>query len=145
MLKQLLMNWPSNLKVYSCRVDAILSFCYIFPLSDLKIVGSAGVLENIDNLTKETRKIKASKEKLKVWTLKFKHLKMIICRDYVVLVIWLLSIMQSLEEDYERTLQDEAKDLEQLLNKRNIFLSKQEDCMKKIRDLGSLPSDAFDT
>lgn len=53
--------------------------------------------------------------------------------------------MQSLEEDYERTLQDEAKDLEQLLNKRNIFLSKQEDCMKKIRDLGSLPSDAFDT
>lgn len=75
-----------------------------------------GVLENIDNLTKETRKIKASKEKLK-----------------------------TLEEDYERTLQDEAKDLEQLLNKRNILLSKQEDCMKKIRDLGSLPSDAFDT
>lgn len=53
--------------------------------------------------------------------------------------------MQTLEENYERTLQDEAKDLEQLLNKRNILLSKQEDCMKKIRDLGSLPSDAFET
>lgn len=74
------------------------------------------VLENIDHLTKESRKIKSSKEKLK-----------------------------TLEEDYERTLQDEAKDLEQLLNKRNILLSKQEECMKKIRDLGSLPSDAFDT
>lgn len=74
-----------------------------------------GVLENMDNLTKESRKIKTSKEKSK-----------------------------TLEEDYERTLQDEAKDLEQLLNKRNILLSKQEDCMKKIRDLGSLPSDAFD-
>lgn len=50
-----------------------------------------------------------------------------------------------LEEKYERTLQDEAKELEQLLSKRNILLSKQEDFMKKIRDLGSLPSDAFDT
>ncbi|KRY03335.1 Structural maintenance of chromosomes protein 3, partial [Trichinella patagoniensis] len=34
--------------------------------------------------------------------------------------------------------------LEQLLNKRNLFLSKQDDCKKKIRDLGSLPSDAFE-
>ncbi|KAK8928708.1 Structural maintenance of chromosomes protein 3 [Platanthera zijinensis] len=48
------------------------------------------------------------------------------------------------EEEYERTLQDEAKDLEQLLNKRNVFLSKQDDCKRKIRDLGSLPSDAFE-
>ena len=53
--------------------------------------------------------------------------------------------MQNLEEDYERMLQDEAKDLEQLLNRRNLLLSKQEDSVKKIRDLGSLPSDAFET
>ena len=53
--------------------------------------------------------------------------------------------MQNLEEDYERMLQDEAKDLEQLLNRRNLLLSKQEDSMKKIKDLGSLPSDAFET
>lgn len=52
--------------------------------------------------------------------------------------------IKTTEEEYERTLQDEAKDLEQLLNKRNIFLSKQDDCKKKIRDLGSLPSDAFE-
>lgn len=75
-----------------------------------------GVLENIDNFTKETKKIRVLKEKSK-----------------------------TLEEDYECTLQDEAEDLEQLLNKRNILLSKQENYMKKIRDLGSLPSDAFDT
>lgn len=74
------------------------------------------VVENIDSLTKKSREIRNSKEKLK-----------------------------TLEENYERTLQDEAKDLEQLLNKRNILLAKQEDCMKKIRDLGSLPSDAFET
>ncbi|THU45180.1 hypothetical protein C4D60_Mb02t15150 [Musa balbisiana] len=49
------------------------------------------------------------------------------------------------EDQYERTLQDEAKELEQLLSRRNILLAKQDDCMKKIRDLGSLPSDAFDT
>ncbi|KAG0461233.1 hypothetical protein HPP92_021530 [Vanilla planifolia] len=52
--------------------------------------------------------------------------------------------IKSTEEEYEHTLQDEAKDLEQLLNKRNLLLSKQDDCKKKIRDLGSLPSDAFE-
>lgn len=58
---------------------------------------------------------------------------------------YMILVCQMLEEKYERTLQDEAKELEQLLSKRNILLSKQEDFMKKIRDLGSLPSDAFDT
>ncbi|XP_020691246.1 structural maintenance of chromosomes protein 3 [Dendrobium catenatum] len=52
--------------------------------------------------------------------------------------------IKATEEEYERTLQDEAKDLEQLLNKRNLLMSKQDDCKKKIRDLGSLPSDAFE-
>ncbi|XP_042430532.1 structural maintenance of chromosomes protein 3 [Zingiber officinale] len=75
-----------------------------------------GVLKNIDNVTQKMLEIKTSKENRKM-----------------------------LEEKYERTLQDEAKELEQLLSKRNILVSKQEDFMKKIRDLGSLPSDAFDT
>ncbi|KAI3990855.1 hypothetical protein MKX01_006358, partial [Papaver californicum] len=52
--------------------------------------------------------------------------------------------LKALEDKYERTLQEEAKDLDQLLSKRNTLLAKQEDCMKKIRDLGSLPSDAFE-
>jgi structural maintenance of chromosome 3 (chondroitin sulfate proteoglycan 6) len=52
--------------------------------------------------------------------------------------------LKALEANYERTLQDEAKDLEQLLNRRNILHVKREDLMKKIRDLGSLPSDAFE-
>ncbi|XP_064952529.1 structural maintenance of chromosomes protein 3-like isoform X2 [Musa acuminata AAA Group] len=75
-----------------------------------------GVLKNIDGLTQKMQDIKTSKESLKM------H-----------------------EDQYERTLQDEAKELEQLLSRRNILLTKQDDCMKKIRDLGSLPSDAFDT
>ena len=53
--------------------------------------------------------------------------------------------MQSLEDEYERTLQDEAKELEQLLSKRNMLLAKQEEYSKKIRELGPLSSDAFDT
>ena len=52
--------------------------------------------------------------------------------------------MQSLEDEYERTLQDEAKELEQLLSKRNMLLAKQEEYSKKIRELGPLSSDAFD-
>ncbi|CAA7403122.1 unnamed protein product [Spirodela intermedia] len=74
------------------------------------------VLENLDSLKRKQREVKNSIEKMK------NH-----------------------EANYDRTLQDEAKDLEQLLNKRNLLLSKQEDYMKKIRELGSLPSDAFET
>jgi structural maintenance of chromosome 3 (chondroitin sulfate proteoglycan 6) len=51
---------------------------------------------------------------------------------------------QGLEDKYELTLQDESKDLEQLLSTRNLLHAKREDLMKKIRDLGSLPSDAFE-
>jgi structural maintenance of chromosome 3 (chondroitin sulfate proteoglycan 6) len=50
-----------------------------------------------------------------------------------------------LEDKYEKTLQDEAKELEQLLSKRSIFLAKQEEYSKKIRELGPLSSDAFET
>ncbi|XP_059430650.1 structural maintenance of chromosomes protein 3 [Corylus avellana] len=52
--------------------------------------------------------------------------------------------LKTLEDEYERTLQDEAKELEQLLSKRNIFLAKQEEYSKKIRELGPLSSDAFE-
>ncbi|KAL5994618.1 hypothetical protein ACLOJK_024671 [Asimina triloba] len=73
------------------------------------------VVQNIEGLTKKTREIKNAKDELK-----------------------------AKEDNYQRTLQDEAKEIDQLLNKRTILLQKQEDLMKKIRDLGSLPSDAFD-
>lgn len=54
-------------------------------------------------------------------------------------------ILQNLEEEHERKVQDEEKVLEQLRNRRNMLLSRQEDNIKKIRDLGSLPSEAFET
>ncbi|XP_021278001.1 structural maintenance of chromosomes protein 3 [Herrania umbratica] len=53
--------------------------------------------------------------------------------------------LKGLEDAYERTLQDEAKELEQLLSKRSNLLAKQEEFSKKIRELGPLSSDAFDT
>ncbi|PSR95439.1 Structural maintenance of chromosomes protein like [Actinidia chinensis var. chinensis] len=53
--------------------------------------------------------------------------------------------LKALEEDYQSTLQDEAKELEQLLTKRNILLAKQEEYSKKIRELGPLSSDSFET
>lgn len=73
------------------------------------------VIDQIDKLTKQARDLKVSKDELK-----------------------------ALEDNYEKTLQDEKKDLEQLLNRRNLLQVKREDLMKKIRDLGSLPSDAFE-
>ncbi|CAL5049378.1 unnamed protein product [Urochloa decumbens] len=44
-----------------------------------------------------------------------------------------------------QTVQDCAKDLEQLMNSRGIHLTKQEECKKKIWDLGLFPADAFET
>ncbi|KAM0824392.1 hypothetical protein ACQ4PT_070229 [Festuca glaucescens] len=52
--------------------------------------------------------------------------------------------LKALEAKLEQTVQDGAKDLEQLMNSRTVHLAKQDECMKKIRDLGSLPADAFE-
>ncbi|RLN28890.1 structural maintenance of chromosomes protein 3 [Panicum miliaceum] len=52
--------------------------------------------------------------------------------------------LKTREAILEQTVQDGAKDLEQLMNSRSTYLAKQEECMKKIRDLGSLPADAFE-
>ncbi|KAI9116787.1 hypothetical protein K1719_012153 [Acacia pycnantha] len=53
--------------------------------------------------------------------------------------------LKALEDDYERKLQEEAKELEQLLSKKNIYSAKEDECTKKIRELGPLSSDAFET
>ncbi|XP_020962796.1 structural maintenance of chromosomes protein 3-like isoform X2 [Arachis ipaensis] len=53
--------------------------------------------------------------------------------------------LKSLEDEYERKLQEETKELEQLLSKKNIYSAKEEEYAKKIRELGPLTSDAFET
>jgi hypothetical protein len=52
--------------------------------------------------------------------------------------------VQSLEDKYQSTLHDEAKELEQLVSKGNIYLAKQEEYSKKIQEFGPLSSDAFE-
>lgn len=53
--------------------------------------------------------------------------------------------LKRLEDQYQTTLQDEAKELEQLLSKKNTYVAKHEEYSKKIRELGPLSSDAFET
>ncbi|OMO91069.1 RecF/RecN/SMC [Corchorus capsularis] len=74
------------------------------------------VCDAIDERTKQLKELKDEKNKLK-----------------------------DLEDNYERRLQDDAKGLEQLLSKRSNLLAKQEEYSKKIRELGPLSSDAFET
>lgn len=52
--------------------------------------------------------------------------------------------MQNLEDNYQRTLQDEAKELDQLVSRKNSILARQEEFLQKIRNLGPLSSDAFE-
>lgn len=53
--------------------------------------------------------------------------------------------LQTSVDEYEKKLQEEAKQLEQLLSKRNIYSAKEEEYAKKIRELGPLTSDAFES
>jgi structural maintenance of chromosome 3 (chondroitin sulfate proteoglycan 6) len=48
------------------------------------------------------------------------------------------------QREFQETINNDAKDLEKMTNKQGLLLKKKDDCMKKIRELGSLPSDAFE-
>jgi structural maintenance of chromosome 3 (chondroitin sulfate proteoglycan 6) len=48
--------------------------------------------------------------------------------------------LKAAENKYAQQMQSESKNMEKLLNKRSLLLQKKEECMNKIRELGSLPS-----
>jgi len=52
--------------------------------------------------------------------------------------------LKSAELNSEKALQDESKKMEKLLNKRSLLLQRKDDCMRKIREIGSLPSATFE-
>ncbi|KAI0216956.1 Structural maintenance of chromosomes protein 3 [Lamellibrachia satsuma] len=51
---------------------------------------------------------------------------------------------KSQEREHQEQINDDAKDLEKMSNKQSLLVKKKDDCMRKIRELGSLPSDAFE-
>jgi len=51
-----------------------------------------------------------------------------------------LDAVKAAEVEAERQLSSETQDMERILNRRALLVQKKEDCMRKIRDLGSLPS-----
>ncbi|KAI7745683.1 hypothetical protein M8C21_011025, partial [Ambrosia artemisiifolia] len=73
------------------------------------------VLESIEDRNKELKKINTKKGELKARL-----------------------------EEYETTRQNEDKRMEELITRKNILLAKKEEYSKKIRELGQLPSDAFE-
>ncbi|GIY09337.1 structural maintenance of chromosomes protein 3 [Caerostris extrusa] len=48
------------------------------------------------------------------------------------------------ERDFKKRINEDAKDLEKMTSKQSLLLKKKEDFTRKIRELGSLPSDAFE-
>ncbi|CAI9732558.1 maintenance of chromosomes 3-like [Octopus vulgaris] len=48
------------------------------------------------------------------------------------------------EREQQEKINEDAKELEKMTNKQSLLLKKKDECMRKIRELGSLPSDAFD-
>lgn len=51
---------------------------------------------------------------------------------------------KSVEKLKRDAIDDDAKHMEKIAHKRSLLMKKKEDCTKKIRELGSLPADAFD-
>ena len=51
-----------------------------------------------------------------------------------------LEKIKSEESKAERMLAEESKAVEKYLSKRSMLMQKQDDCLRKIRDLGSLPA-----
>lgn len=48
------------------------------------------------------------------------------------------------EKEQQDKIADDGKELDKMTNKQSLLSKKKDECMKKIRELGSLPSDAFE-
>lgn len=51
------------------------------------------------------------------------------------------NIVQTEEREYLERIAEDQKMMERLTNKRGLLIKKREECMRKIRELGSLPAD----
>merc|ERR1719505_298199 len=51
---------------------------------------------------------------------------------------------KTIEREKQTAIEEDAKNMEKIANKKSLLVKKKEECMKKIRELGSLPADAFD-
>jgi structural maintenance of chromosome 3 (chondroitin sulfate proteoglycan 6) len=55
-----------------------------------------------------------------------------------------IETLKGTEQETTKELQLRAKKMEKLLNARSLLLQKKEECMRKIREIGSLPSEAYE-
>lgn len=53
-------------------------------------------------------------------------------------------LFQNRHTSVTRSLQDQMKSLEKMLSKKELLSQKKDETIKHIRDLGTLPSDAFE-
>ncbi|KAJ6669057.1 hypothetical protein lerEdw1_007866 [Lerista edwardsae] len=51
---------------------------------------------------------------------------------------------KNMEKDHMDAINHDTKELEKMTNRQGMLLKKKEECMKKIRELGSLPQEAFE-
>ncbi len=51
---------------------------------------------------------------------------------------------KNIEKEQNEAINYDTKELEKMTNRQGMLLKKKEECMKKIRELGSLPQEAFE-
>ena len=52
---------------------------------------------------------------------------------------------KNMEKEHMDAINHDTKELEKMTNRQGMLLKKKEECMKKIRELGSLPQEAFES
>lgn len=52
--------------------------------------------------------------------------------------------LKASENQVTKNIQSTTKNMEKILNKRSLLLQQRDECLRKIRDLGALPADAFE-
>jgi structural maintenance of chromosome 3 (chondroitin sulfate proteoglycan 6) len=55
-----------------------------------------------------------------------------------------LEALRQQEVNYRAEMNERSRNMEKLVEKRSLYLAKKEECARKVRELGSLPPDAFD-
>ncbi|CAG5133454.1 unnamed protein product [Candidula unifasciata] len=55
-----------------------------------------------------------------------------------------LELWRGKEKDIQDKIGDDSKELDKISQKQSLLIKKKDECMQKIRELGSLPSDAFE-
>lgn len=106
----------------------------------LRRVGNGGVLTLLPALNQQ---LKTKQDRVDELKKTVDSTKVLLSAFYPALSFHTYLSFQEAESEANRKLEDQTKNMEKLLNKRSVLLQKRDENTRKIRELGSLPTEAL--